>query len=55
MHYGATDFGIRDLPNNKPRTVITTIDPAKQSLIGQREKLSDIDIAELNDIYGYDY
>lgn len=46
MHYGERAFGI----DNK--ITIRTIDPSKQNLIGQRNGFSDLDIKELQIMYG---
>ncbi|XP_057290803.1 zinc metalloproteinase nas-6-like [Hydractinia symbiolongicarpus] len=45
IHYGSTAFG-------RGRMTIQTKDPSKQRLIGQRRGFSDIDIKQINLMYG---
>ena len=51
MHYGKTAFGTSE-PDGRKRVTIETIDPAQQDVIGQRNGMSELDIKELNDVYG---
>jgi len=51
MHYGGQDFGKLDV-NGRPKQTIKTLDPSKQSLIGQRKGVSELDIKLVKEMYG---
>jgi len=51
MHYGGDYFGKRDANGRKKQT-IKTLDPSKQSLIGQRKGVSELDIKLVKKMYG---
>jgi len=51
MHYGGTAFGKEDA-NGRRMTTIETLDPSKQSLIGQRGGVSELDIKLVKEMYG---
>jgi len=51
MHYGDDFFGKKDANGRKKQT-IKTLDPSKQSLIGQRKGVSELDIKLVKEMYG---
>jgi len=51
MHYGGNFFGKIDANGNQKQT-IETLDPSKQSLIGQRKGVSELDIKLVKEMYG---
>jgi len=51
MHYGGDDFG-KEKANGRPKQTIKTLDPSKQSLIGQRKGVSELDIKLVKEMYG---
>ena len=48
MHYKGTTFA------KHGKLAITTIDPSKQALIGQRKGFSKIDLEQINKLYKCD-
>ena len=51
MHYGGHFFGKKNA-NGRQKQTIQTLDPSKQSLIGQREGVSELDIKLVKEMYG---
>jgi len=51
MHYGGQAFG-KEKANGRRKQTIETLDPSKQSLLGQREGASELDIKLVKEMYG---
>ena len=51
MHYGGTAFG-KTSANGRREQTIETLDPSKQSLLGQRAGASELDIKLVKEMYG---